>query len=118
MRTAITAIAFLAWCGLAAAHPLGNFTTNRYAALTVEPRQVRIAYALDLAELPAYREIQRVDADGDGDIGAAERDAYTARQADELARHLDLTLDGEPLALSPLATALETPPGAGGLRTL
>src|SRR5262249_50330155 len=39
--------------GLTAAHPLGNFTTNRYTALTVEPRVVRLVYALDLAELPA-----------------------------------------------------------------
>jgi nickel/cobalt exporter len=118
MRTVIAAIALLVWSGLAAAHPLGNFTTNRYAALTVEPREVRIAYALDLAELPAYREIQLVDGDGDGAIDAAERDAYTARQAAELAQHLELTLDGEPLALAPVATALDTPPGAGGLRTL
>ena len=118
MRTAIAAATFLAWCGLAAAHPLGNFTTNRYAALTVEPRAVRIAYALDLAELPAYREIQLVDSDGDGAIDAAERDAYTARKSAELAQHLELTEDGEQLALTPVATALETAPGAGGLRTL
>ena len=99
MRTAIAAATFLACCGLAAAHPLGNFTTNRYAALTVEPRAVRIAYALDLAELPAYREIQLVDSDGDGAIDAAERDAYTARKSAELAQHLELTEDGEQLAL-------------------
>lgn len=118
MRTAIAAATFLACCGLAAAHPLGNFTTNRYAALTVEPRAVRIAYALDLAELPAYREIQLVDSDGDGAIDAAERDAYTARKSAELAQHIELTEDGEQLALTPVATALETAPGAGGLRTL
>jgi len=118
MRTAIAAITFLACCGLAAAHPLGNFTTNRYAALTIEPREVRIAYALDLAELPAYREIQLVDSDGDGAIDAAERDAYTARQSADLARHLELTEDGEQLALTPVATVLETAPGAGCLRTL
>ena len=118
MRTAIAAATFLACCGLAAAHPLGNFTTNRYAALTVEPREVRIAYALDLAELPAYREIQLVDSDGNGAIDAAERDAYTARKSAELAQHLELTEDGEQLALTPVATALETAPGAGGLRTL
>lgn len=118
MRTAIAAATFLACCGLAAAHPLGNFTTNRYAALTVEPREVRIAYALDLAELPAYREIQLVDSDGNGAIDAAERDAYTARKSAELVQHLELTEDGEQLALTPVATALETAPGAGGLRTL
>jgi len=119
MRTAIAAATTLvAWCGLAAAHPLGNFTTNRYAALTVEPREVRIAYALDLAELPAYREIRLVDRDGNGSIDPAERDAYTGRQAAELVGNLELTLDGERLALKPLATALEIAPGAGGLSTL
>jgi len=118
MRTAIAACVLLVLPGLSAAHPLGNFTTNRYAALTVQPREVRIAYAVDLAELPAYREIQLVDRDGDGTIDPAERDAYTARQAAELARNLELTLDGERLPLSPIGTALEMAPGAGGLRTL
>ena len=118
MRTAIAACALLVLPALSAAHPLGNFTTNRYAALTVQPREVRIAYAVDLAELPAYREIQLVDSDGDGTIDPAERDAYTSRQAAELARNLELTLDGERLALSPIGTALEMAPGAGGLRTL
>jgi nickel/cobalt exporter len=118
MRTAATAVALLVLSGLSAAHPLGNFTTNRYAALTVGPRDVRIAYALDLAELPAYREIRLVDTDRDGAIAPAERDAYTSRQAAELAQNLELTLDGERLALTPIATALEMPPGAGGLQTL
>jgi ABC-type nickel/cobalt efflux system permease component RcnA len=118
MRTAIAACALLVLRGLSAAHPLGNFTTNRYAALTVQPREVRIAYAVDLAEVPAYREIQLVDRDGNGTIDPAERDAYTSRQASELARNLELTLDGERLALAPIDTALEMAPGAGGLRTL
>src|SRR5262249_57951436 len=118
MRTAIAACTLLVLPALSAAHPLGNFTTNRYAALTVQPREVRIAYAVDLAELPAYREIQVVDSDGDGTIDPAEREAYTSRQAAELARNLELTLDGERLTLSPIGTALEMAPGAGGLRTL
>src|SRR5262249_60067314 len=88
MRSAIAACVLLVLPGLSAARPLGNFTANRYAALSVQPREVRIAYAVDLAELPAYREIQLVDRDGDGTIDPAERDAYTARQAAELARNL------------------------------
>ena len=118
MRTAIAALALLVLSGPCAAHPLGNFTTNRYAALTVQPRDVRIAYAVDLAELPAYREIQLVDGDGAGTIDPTDRDTYTSRQASQLARNLELTLDGERLPLSPIATALEMAPGAGGLKTL
>ena len=64
MKTLLAAVGLLVPV-MAAAHPLGNFTTNRYAALTVEPRALRVVYALDLAELPAYREIRVVDTDGD-----------------------------------------------------
>jgi hypothetical protein len=35
----------------AAAHPLGNFTTNQYAGLRVTAAGVDIDYVLDLAEL-------------------------------------------------------------------
>jgi nickel/cobalt exporter len=103
---------------IAAAHPLGNFTTNRYAALIVEPRVVRVVYSLDLAELPTYRELPQVDSNADGTPDPAERDAYAARQATAIAENLDLTLDGARLALAPLMTALEIAPGAGGLPTL
>lgn len=108
----------LAVATTAAAHPLGNFTTNRYAALAVEPGAVRIAYVVDMAELPAHREVRAADADGDGALAPAERDAWTSRRAAELARDLELTFDGSPLALEPLASALEVEPGADGLPTL
>jgi nickel/cobalt transporter (NicO) family protein len=118
MKSLFTALLVLAVPALVGAHPLGNFTTNRYAALTVEPQAVRVAYVVDLAELPAYREIELVDADGNGTIDAAERDAYTARQSAELARGLELTHDGVALPLTPTGSALELAPGAGGLKTL
>jgi nickel/cobalt exporter len=40
---------------LAAAHPLGNFTINRYAAIELTPGQVRIGYVVDMAEIPTVR---------------------------------------------------------------
>ena len=118
MKNLFTALLVLAVPALSGAHPLGNFTTNRYAALTVEAQAVRVAYVVDLAELPAYREIEVVDMDGNGTIDAAERDAYTARQSAELARGLELTRDGVALPLAPTTSALELTPGAGGLKTL
>lgn len=118
MKALLLALGALLLPGVAGAHPLGNFTTNRYAALHVNPGTVRVSYAVDMAELPAYREIPLVDRDGDGVTDAAERDAYAARQAAAIAANLDLTLDGAGLALEPLATALEIAPGAGGLPTL
>jgi len=118
MKNLFTALLVLAVPALSGAHPLGNFTTNRYAALTVEPQAVRVAYVVDLAELPAYREIELIDTDGSGTIDAAERDRYTARQSAELARGLELTRDGVALPLTPTTSTLELTPGAGGLKTL
>jgi hypothetical protein len=57
---------------------------------------VDVAYVLDLAELPAVRERQRVDTNGDGDLD-------TART------HLALALEGTPWTepgLVPLASDL------------
>ncbi|MCQ4213549.1 nickel transporter, partial [Streptomyces longispororuber] len=37
----------------AAAHPLGNFTTNTYDGLVTTPTQLRVDHVEDLAEIPA-----------------------------------------------------------------
>src|ERR1700730_6485578 len=43
----------------AGAHPLGNFTVNRYARLEPSAAGLRIVYAVDYAEVPALQEIGR-----------------------------------------------------------
>ena len=40
---------------LASAHPLGNFTINRYAGIEVAGSDVYVHYALDVAEIPTYQ---------------------------------------------------------------
>ena len=60
----------------AAAHPLGNFTINRYSRLVFADGAVRITYVLDLAEIPTFQQMKRLDADGDGALSPAEADAY------------------------------------------
>ena len=39
----------------AEAHPLGNFTTNTATRVVVSPKQVRVTYIVDMAEIPALR---------------------------------------------------------------
>src|SRR4029453_1879897 len=85
MKALLLAFGALLLPGVAGAHPLGNFTTNPSPALHVNPGTVRVSYAVDMAELPAYREIPLVDRDGDGVTDAAERDAYAPRQAAAIA---------------------------------
>src|SRR5678816_336698 len=49
-----------------AAHPLGNFTINHFAGITVAPKEIRLDVVLDMAEIPTFQERQHMDTDGDG----------------------------------------------------
>src|SRR5207247_2166801 len=49
MRSGLAVLA-LALPAVAAAHPLGNFTVNRYAALRVEARMLSVRYVADREE--------------------------------------------------------------------
>jgi len=100
------------------AHPLGNVSTNHWAGVVVAPEAVTIAYVLDLAELPAFRERPRLDSDGDGRITSSEEAIWAAATADAIAADLVLTLDGHRLALVRETAAAQRPPGAAGLDTL
>ena len=93
----------VAFASVAAAHPLGNFTVNRYAAVHVSGKDVFVHYALDLAEIPTLQEGARVR---EPDFAAV------------LARRLHLELDGRRAPLRPLDRRVEERDGPGGLRTL
>jgi nickel/cobalt transporter (NicO) family protein len=93
----------------ALAHPLGNFTTNRYSELDVSGDRVYVLYVLDLAEIPTFQER--------GKLRRAGRMAYGRRLASEVAGRLWLTADGRRLALRPLRHTLAFPSGVGKLKT-
>jgi nickel/cobalt exporter len=100
----VAAAAALAVPAAAAAHPLGNFTINRFARVDVAGDRLFVRYVLDLAEIPTFEARQRgVDAR-----------AYAAR----LARGVHATLDRRTVVFVPIAHALAFPPGAGGLHTM
>jgi ABC-type nickel/cobalt efflux system permease component RcnA len=106
MRKLLVALAalgaFVAPSG-ASAHPLGNFTVNRFAAVELSGRDVFVHYVLDLAEIPTVQEGDRVHAAG-----------FDA----EVAGRLDLELGGRPAELVPMDHNVSERPGAGGLPTL
>jgi len=103
------ALAGVALAPPAGAHPLGNFTVNRYARLEVSAGVVRVHYVLDLAEIPAFQARREL---------AASRDAFAAALADEIGAGLQLTVDGREVPLRPGDHLLTEPPGQGGLTTL
>ncbi len=103
---------------VAAAHPLGNFTINHYAGLTVSRESITIDYVLDMAEIPAFQEIATFDANGNGKPDSAEAASYHPGQCEVIRPNLDLRLNGKPGVLTLDSSAIGFPPGAGGLLTL
>lgn len=121
MALVVPALAFAGGLALrphsAEAHPLGNFTINRYSRLELYSDVVRVRYVLDMAEIPTFQEKSSVDADGDGNESAAELAAYAAKKADETASNLHLSVNGEAVPLRALTHDLSFPEGQAGLQT-
>jgi ABC-type nickel/cobalt efflux system permease component RcnA len=101
-----------------AAHPLGNFSVNRYSRLAASDDQLHVHYVLDLAEIPAFQEGQLIDVNSDGRVDDAEAATYAARRARSLADRLALTVDGRATPLSVQTQRIVFPLGQGGLTTL
>ncbi|HEV2593374.1 MAG TPA: sulfite exporter TauE/SafE family protein [Gaiellaceae bacterium] len=98
------ALAALALPGVAAAHPLGNFTINRFARVQVSGHRLYVRYVLDLAEIPTYQARQE----------GVNANAYAGR----IARNLHVTIGGRPATLLPVKHALAFPLGVAGLHTM
>ena len=104
--------------GLAAAHPLGNFTINHYTGIRVEPARILLDVVIDEAEIPAFQARLDFDTDGDGEVSDAETDAGRGSACQKLAPSLALTVDGTTRALTVVEAGLSFPPGVGGLSTM
>lgn len=103
---------------VASAHPLGNFTINRYTRIELHPARIDLRYVLDLAEIPAFQERDQIDLDRNGQIDGSEEAAYLASQTVRLRDALSLTIDGAPIPLEMVSRELSFPPGQGGLPTM
>lgn len=106
-------------CQMALAHPMGNFSVNHYSKIILEDNSVRIRYFIDLAEIPAYQELQQanipttaIDPNSDAVV------RYLAERGAALGRGLALELNGQPVSLHLVSSAVIFPPGAGGLPTM
>src|SRR5207253_643283 len=89
----LVTLCYLASTGAAFAHPLGNFTINRFARVEVAGDRLYVRYVVDMAEIPT---LQHVPVRTSG---------------------LRVWLDGRPARLRVVRTALAHPRGAAGLRT-
>lgn len=79
----------------ARAHPLGNTTVNRQAAIVVNADRVQLRYVLDFAEIPTLLARGEADSDGDGDTSASEWQAWVRQRAAIVAGRLHFALQGQ-----------------------
>lgn len=102
----------------AAAHPLGNFSINRYAKLVVGQESIALRYVVDMAEIPAFQELRNLDINGDGVLSDAETAEYLRLTVAALLGRLDLRIHQEPLSWQLMANDLSLSEGQGGLKLL
>lgn len=102
MRIIVAALAALALLpATASAHPLGNFSINHLAQVSVSSDRVDVTYVLDGAEIPTFQ-----------------KSVELAKVQAEVSDGLKLTVDGRALTLRPDGEpTLTHPPGQGGLKT-
>ncbi|WP_443073709.1 HoxN/HupN/NixA family nickel/cobalt transporter [Streptomyces sp. NBC_01478] len=94
----------------ASAHPLGNFTVNRYDGLVVAPGQLRVTHIEDLAEIPATQAKPDIK-----QLGITE---WARQRCDKAAEGSKVTVDGRTVALTPGSGTARLRPGQAGLNTL
>ncbi|MCD9877538.1 urease accessory protein UreH domain-containing protein [Streptomyces guryensis] len=107
--TAACALALVPSTG-ASAHPLGNFTVNRYDGLVAAPGKLRVDHVEDLAEIPATQakpDIKR--------LGMAE---WAKERCAKAAEGSKVTVDGRAAALAVGSSRAQLRPGQAGLNTL
>ncbi|WP_434094772.1 nickel transporter [Streptomyces hyaluromycini] len=94
----------------ASAHPLGNFTVNKYDGLVAAPGQLRVDHVEDLAEIPATQakpDLKR--------LGTAK---WAVQRCTTAADGSRLTVDGRATPLTVKKSHAELRPGQAGLNTL
>ena len=105
----VALLAALAAPASAAAHPLGNFTTNRFVRVEASGDRLYALYVLDLAEIPTFQGRSERRSLGDRD--------YADALARKVATGLSVRVDGARYPLETLERRLAFPAGVGGLRT-
>jgi ABC-type nickel/cobalt efflux system permease component RcnA len=101
---------------IAQAHPMGNFSVNHYAKIDLKSDRVTIQYIIDLAEIPAFQEMQEAGIQADVNDPAVLR--LIAERGAALEHGLILTVDGSLLPMRLVTKSILFPPGAGGLPTM
>jgi nickel/cobalt transporter (NicO) family protein len=102
----------------ALAHPLGNFTVNRYSRLEVAADQIRLRYVVDLAEIPTFQALAELDPNQTGRLDDTRKTTYATGYLNTIIQNLHLNANGANLPLRVSSWTLDLLPGQGGLQTM
>ena len=119
----VTRILLIVVCLIASArymlaHPLGNFTINHFSHIELGQRQIKLRYVIDMAEIPTFQELQKIDTDGDHKASEAELKVYAERIATVYTQSLALTIDGKHVPLQVVSRNVTVQNTGTGLETL
>jgi len=105
--------AFAAMPAVAQAHPLGNFTVNRYSLVQLDRGSVHVTFVLDEAEIPTFQDL------GGQPTGDRAR-AWAVAHVPSFAGKLHLTVNGTAVPLVPDMGAVTATlrMGQGGLHCM
>ena len=126
MKRAVAAVAactlavavLMATATPASAHPLGNFSVNQFAELTVGRDAVAVHMVVDLAEIPTFQARGELDVDGDGTVAAAELSRYASSTCRTVADAAVMTIGGSPAPVSVASAQAAFGPGSADLPVL
>jgi nickel/cobalt exporter len=106
------------WPAPAAAHPMGNFTVNRYSRIEFSTDLVRVVYVLDFAEIPTLLEMPRIDTNGDEVLSSVEMQAYVDELVPDLLGNIRLVVGNTVVPLAVERASAVTIPGLADMPTL
>src|SRR5207237_6080730 len=100
------------------AHPMGNFSVNRYARLEPTAAGLRLLYIVDFAEIPAFQEVSGIPSLAAlRDPSELEASPGARTLAGSLSRSwtdgIRVTEDGAELPLRRISSVLHFAPGVG-----
>jgi nickel/cobalt transporter (NicO) family protein len=104
--------------GAAAAHPLGNFTVNRFSGLELKQDRVVVHYVVDMAEIPTYQELAHLDPTHNENPSSRRLEVYADSLAHRIAANVNLYANGGPVPLTAGPVAAELGSGQGGLKIM
>jgi ABC-type nickel/cobalt efflux system permease component RcnA len=108
----------LVTAGSAAAHPLGNFTVNRFSALELTESSVTVHYVADMAEIPTYQVLSRLGSSHDQVVPTETLQRYADSVGRRVATGVQLTADGHPVALRAGNATVSLRTGQSGLKIM